>query len=51
MTGHVARMEEGSRVLKILTDEPTGNILLGRCRSRKEDTIKMYLKEIGVDLP
>ena len=33
-TGHVARMEEGRRASKILTDKPTGKRPLGKPRCR-----------------
>ena len=42
--GHVARMEEGRSVLKILTDKPAGKRPLGRLRRRWEDNIRMDLK-------
>ena len=42
--GYVARMEEGGRAFKILTDKPTGKRPLGRLRSRWEDNIRMDLK-------
>ena len=42
--GHVARMEEGSGALKILTGKPTGKRPLGRPRSRWEDNIRMDLE-------
>ena len=45
--GHVARMEEGRSVFKILTGKPTGKIPLGRPRLRWEDNIRMDLKEIS----
>ena len=48
-TGHVARMEEGWTVLKILTSTPTGKRPLGRPRHRWED-IRMDLKEIGTNM-
>ena len=32
--GHVARMEEGRSVFKILTDKPSGKRPLGRSRRR-----------------
>ena len=41
---HVARMEEGRRIFKILT-----NIPFGRPRRRKEENIRMNLKEIGIN--
>ena len=46
--GHVARMEEGRSVFKILTGKPTGKRPLGRPRRRWED-IRMNLKEIGIN--
>ena len=48
-TGHVARMEEGRRASKILTDTPTGKRPLGRPRRRWEDNIRMDLEEIGIN--
>ena len=47
--GHVARMEEGRRTLKILTGKPTGNRPLGRPRRRWEDNIRIDLEEIGIN--
>jgi len=47
--GHVARMEEGRSVLKILTGTPTGKRPLERPMRRLEDTIRMDLKEIGIN--
>ena len=47
--GHVARMEEGRSVFKILTVKPTGNRPLGRPRRRWEDNIRMDLEEIGIN--
>ena len=47
--GHVVRMEEGRRALKILIGTPTGNIPLGRPRHRLEDNIRMDLKEICIN--
>ena len=46
--GHVARMEEGRSVFKILTGKPTGKRPLGRPRRRWEDNIRMDLEEIGI---
>ena len=43
--GHVARMEEGRSLFKILTDKSTGSP-----RRRWEDNIKMDLKEIRVGI-
>ena len=42
--GHVAIMEEDRSVFKILTGKP-----IGRPRRRLKDSIRMYLKEIGVN--
>ena len=42
--GHVARVEEGRSVFKILTGKPTGNRALGRPWRRGEDNIRMDLK-------
>ena len=47
--GHVAKMEEGRSVFKIVTGKPTGKRPLGRPRCRWQDTIRMDLKEIGVN--
>ena len=48
--GHVDRMEEGtSAFLKILTGKYTGKRPLGRPRRRWEDTIRMDIKEIGIN--
>ena len=47
--GHVARMEEGRSPFKILTGKPTGKRPLGRPRRRWEDSIRMDLKEIGIN--
>ena len=45
--GHVARMEEGRGVHKVLVGKPEGKRPLGRPRLRWEDNIKMDLKEVG----
>ena len=47
--GHVARMEEGRSVFKILTGKPIGKRPLGRSRHRWADNIRMDLKEIGIN--
>ena len=47
--GHVARMEEGRSVFKILTGKPTGKRPLGSARRRWEDNIRMDLEEIGIN--
>ena len=46
--GHVARMEEGRSVLKVLTGTPRGKRPLGRPRRRWKDNIRVDLKEIGI---
>ena len=45
--GHVARMEEGRGVHKVLVGKPEGKRPLGRPRCRWEDNIKMDLQEVG----
>jgi hypothetical protein len=47
--GHVARMEEGRVVYRVLVGRPEGKRPLGRPRRRWEDNIKMDLREIGID--
>jgi hypothetical protein len=47
-TSHVARIEEGGSTFKILTGKPTGKRPLGKPRRRKEDNIRMDLKEICI---
>ena len=47
--GHVARIEEGRSVFKILTGKPTGKSPLGRLRRRWKDNIRMDLVEIGIN--
>ena len=45
--GHVARMEEGRGVHKVLVGKPEGKRPLGRPRRRWEDNIKMDVVEVG----
>jgi hypothetical protein len=47
--GHVARMEEGRGAYKVLVGRPEGKRPLARPRRRWEDSIKMDLREIGID--
>ena len=47
--GHVARMEEGRSVFKMLTNKHTGKIPFGRPRRRWEDNIRVDLEEIGIN--
>ena len=46
-TGHVTRMEKGGSSLKTLIGKHTAKIRLGRPRCRREDNIRIDLKEIG----
>ena len=51
-TGHVARMEEGRGLHKVLVGKPEGTLSLrflplGRPRRRWKDNIKMDLQEVG----
>ena len=46
--GHVARMEEGRRVHKVLVGKPEGKRPLGRPSRRWEDNIKTVLQEVGI---
>ena len=45
--GHVARMEEGRDVHKVLVGKPEGKRPLGRPRCRWEDNIKMDFQKVG----
>ena len=45
--GHVARMEEGRCVHKVLVGKPELNSPLWRPRRRWEDNINMDLQEVG----
>ena len=45
--GHVACMEEGRGVQKVLVGKREGKRPLGRPRRRWEDNIKMDLQEVG----
>ena len=46
---HVATMGEHRRALNILTGTTTEKRPLGRPRRRWEDTIRMYIKGIGIN--
>ena len=48
--GHVARMEEDRSALKILTGKPTEMRHLGRPGRRWEDTIRMDLEKIVINV-
>ena len=45
--GHVARMEEGRVVHKVLVGKPEGKRPLGRSRRKWDDNIKVDLEEVG----
>jgi hypothetical protein len=47
--GHVARMEEGRGVYRVLVGRLEGKRPLGRPRRRWDDNIKMDLTGIGID--
>ena len=47
--GHVARMEEGRGVYKVLVGKSEGKRPLVKPRRRWEDNIKMDLQELGRD--
>jgi hypothetical protein len=47
--GHVARMGEGRGLYRILVGRLEGKRPLGRPRRRRENNIKMDLREIGID--
>jgi hypothetical protein len=48
-TGHVARMCEGKGVYRVLVGMPEGKRPLGRTGHRCGFSIKMNLREIGID--
>ena len=47
--GHVARIEESRSTFKFLTGTLTRKRTLGRPRRRWEVTIRIYLKEMGIN--
>ena len=47
LAGHVARVEEGRVVYKVVVGKPEGKRPLGRPRRRWEGDIKMDLQEVG----
>ena len=47
--GHVARMGDKRGLFRVLMGKPEGKRPLGRPRRRWEDTIKMYLQEVGCE--
>jgi hypothetical protein len=47
--GHVARMQEGKSVYRVLVARPEGKRPLRKPRRRWEDNIKMDLRETGID--
>jgi hypothetical protein len=48
--GHVAHMEEGKGIYRVLVGRPEDKRLLARLRRRWEDNIKIDLREIGIDV-
>jgi hypothetical protein len=42
-------MGDGRNVYRVLVGRPEGKRPLGRYRSRREDTVKLDLREIGID--
>jgi hypothetical protein len=47
--GHVARVGEGRGVYRVLVGKPKSKRPMGRPRCRWEDSIKMDLREMGID--
>jgi hypothetical protein len=47
--GHVARMGVRRGFYRVLVGRPEGKRPLGRPRRRREDNIKLDLREIGID--
>jgi hypothetical protein len=47
--GHVARMEEGKGVYRVLVGRPEGKRPLRRPRGRWEDNIKLDFRDKGID--
>ena len=48
-TGHVARMEQSRNAYRVLVGKLESKRPLGRPRRRREDNIKMDLREVGCD--
>ena len=49
MAGHVARMEQFRNAYRLLVGKPESKRPLRRPRRRREDNIKMHLREVGCD--
>jgi hypothetical protein len=49
LSGHVAHIGEGRGVYRVLVGRPKGKRPLGRPRHRREDKIKLDLREIGIN--
>jgi hypothetical protein len=45
--GHVAHTEEGRNMYRVLVRKPEGKRPLGRPRHRREDGLKMDLRDTG----
>jgi hypothetical protein len=48
-TGHVAHMEDGRGVYRVLVGRPEGKRPLEKPKRRWEDNTKLDLREIGID--
>ena len=49
MGGHIASMEQFRNAYRVLVGKPESKRPLGRPRHRREDNIKMDLREVGCD--
>ena len=49
MPGHVACMELSKNACRVLVERREGKRPLGRLQHRREDNIKMDLREVGYD--
>ena len=47
--GHLARMEQSTNAYRVLVGKPESRRPFGRPRRRREDNIKMDLREVGCD--
>ena len=47
--GHVAHVEQSRNAYRVLVGKPEGKRPLGRPRRRREDNIKMDLREVSCD--
>ena len=49
LAGHVARMEESTSALKMLTGKPTGKKAFGMPRRKWEDNVRIDFEEMGIN--